>query len=62
MDPGATHVTIHLVVCLSGTAVMMISLPVLVKNELGNPYFSLLLYSILYILGVHQLIDWPSLV
>ena len=53
MVPTATRVTIHLVVCLSGTAVTMISLPVLVKNELGNPHSSLLvlLYCILLYTG-----------
>ena len=48
MVPNATRVTIHLVVCLSRTAVTIISLPVLVKNELGNLHSSLLLYCILY--------------
>ena len=47
----ATRVTIHLVVCLSGTAVTIISLFLLVKNELGNPHSSLLLYCILYYTG-----------
>ena len=51
MVPNATRVTIRLVACLSGTAVTIISLPVLVKNELGNPYFSLLLYCKLFYTG-----------
>ena len=51
MVSGATCVTVCLVVCLSGTAVTIISLPVLVKNELGNLYFSLLLYCILLYTG-----------
>ena len=54
MVPNATRVTIHLVVCLSGTAVTIISLFLF-------SFFTInLLYTI--ILGVHQLIDWPSLV
>ena len=37
MVPNATRVTIHLVVCLSGTAVTLSHSSGLVKNELGNP-------------------------
>ena len=48
MVPNATRVTIRLAVCLSGTAVTIISLfSCLVKNELGNLHSSLLLYCIL---------------
>ena len=57
MIPSATRVTVRLVVCLSGTAVTIISLPVLVKNELGNPYFSLLLYCILFYTGSSS-VNW----
>ena len=60
MVPSATRVTVRLVVCLCGTAVLSHS-SCLVKDELGDPYFSL--FNIhYYILEVHQLIDWPSLV
>ena len=45
MVPNATRVTVRLVVSLSGTAVTIICL---VKNELGNPHSSLLLYCILF--------------
>ena len=57
MDPGATRVTIHLVVCLSGSAVTIISSSCLVKNELGNPHSSLLLYCILHYTGSSS-VNW----
>ena len=57
MVPSATRVNIRLVVCLSGTAVTIISLPVLVKNELGNLHSSLLLYCILYYTGSSS-VNW----
>ena len=56
MVPNATRVTIHLVVSLSGTAVTIISLPVLVKNELGNPHSSL--YFIVYYHTESSSVNW----
>ena len=61
MLPSATHITVHLVVCLSGTAVTIIALFLFMSLyviHIFHCYF--IVYY--YILGVHQLIDWPSLV
>ena len=63
MVPSAYRVTVRLVVCLSGTAVTnYLTLSVQLRMILVIRIFHCDFIVYYYILGVHQLIDWPSLV